>query len=82
MANCVNSAKKLFHAHGYRAQAVSSGLACLEELRALRPAALVLDQELRWGGSDGVLAWLREERVASPAIVIVTGSADSRLDEA
>ena len=41
----------------------------------MTPAALVLDLELRWGGGDGILAWLREENPAHGIPVILTGTA-------
>jgi FixJ family two-component response regulator len=46
------------------------------------PALLVLDRELPWGGGDGVLAWLREEKVASGLPVVLTSTADSPPDVA
>jgi DNA-binding response OmpR family regulator len=63
--------------HGYEVETASDGLDCLEKLRQLRPAALVLDRELRWGGGDGVLAWLREEQAVSGVAVVLTATADS-----
>jgi two-component system response regulator MprA len=46
---------------GYEVETASDGLDCLEKVRQVMPAVLVLDRELRWGGGDGVLACLREE---------------------
>jgi len=40
---------------------------------------VVLDRELRWGGVDGVLAWL-QERATSGAALIPTASADHSLE--
>jgi len=62
--------------HGYDVITSSDGLDCLKRLRQATPAALVLDLDLRWGGSDGVLAWLREELPAHevPVILTATGS--------
>jgi two-component system phosphate regulon response regulator OmpR len=56
---------------GYAVQIASNGLDCLEKLRQARPAVLVLDLELRWGGGDGVLAYLREDASASRVAVIL-----------
>jgi DNA-binding response OmpR family regulator len=50
---------------GFEVNATSDGLSCLGELHQASPAILVLDRELRWGGADGVLAWLRSS-VSSP----------------
>ena len=44
---------------GFEVNTTSDGLSCLEELHQASPAILVLDRELRWGGADGMLAWLR-----------------------
>lgn len=43
------------------------------------PDVLVLERELFWGGGDGVLAVLREERFRWPEAVIMT-TADCRGD--
>jgi DNA-binding response OmpR family regulator len=42
----------------------------------------VLDRELRWGGADGVLAWLREERATSGVSVVLTATAGYPSDVA
>jgi CheY-like chemotaxis protein len=52
--------KSFLAACGYEVETASNGLDCVEKLRRLTPAAIVLDRELSWGGGDGVLAWLRE----------------------
>ncbi len=46
----------------------------LRKLRQVTPAALVLNLALHWGGSDGVLAWLREENPKHeiPVILMAT----------
>jgi len=60
---------------GYEVETSSDGLDCLRKLRQVTPAALVLDLELRWGGGDGVLAWLREESPAHGVPIILTATA-------
>jgi DNA-binding NtrC family response regulator len=52
---------------GHEAEVASNGLECMSWLRQFVPDVLVLDQDLLWGGSDGVLArmiddheWIRE----------------------
>jgi chemosensory pili system protein ChpA (sensor histidine kinase/response regulator) len=57
--------------HGYEVETASDGLECLNKLRQMMPAVLVLDRELRWGGGDGVLACLREERATHGVSVIL-----------
>lgn len=66
--------RRFFTLHGYVVEIASDGLSCLEKLRQLRPAVLVLDRDLPWGGGDGVLALLREESVTSRAAVILTAT--------
>jgi DNA-binding response OmpR family regulator len=67
---------------GYQVATASDGLDCLEKLRRLSPAVLVLDLELRWGGGDGVLARLREESATSRVPVVLTATAGNPLDVA
>jgi len=69
-----------FTSYGYEVETASDGLDCLKKLRQVRPAVLVLDLELRWGGGDGVLAWLREESDVSAVAVVLTATADSFPD--
>jgi len=64
---------------GYNVAIASDGLDCLEKLRRLVPAVLVLDLDLRWGGGDGILAWLREEGAVSGVVVVVTATAADSL---
>jgi DNA-binding response OmpR family regulator len=67
--------QRFFTERGYAVETASDGLDCLAKLRQALPAVLVLDWELRWGGGDGVLAWLREERAASGVPVVLTATA-------
>jgi DNA-binding NtrC family response regulator len=66
--------RQLLTHHGYEVETTSNGLDCLGKLRQLRPAALVLDLKLLWGGSDGVLDWIREENFSHAIPVILTGT--------
>jgi two-component system response regulator AtoC len=59
----------------YDVETAADGLECLEKLRRLRPPVLVLDRELRWGGGDGVLAWLREPGAPAGVSVVLTATA-------
>ena len=67
---------------GYDVETATDGLDCLEKLRRLTPAVCVLARELRWGGADGVLAWLREERATSGVSVVLTAMAGNPPDVA
>jgi two-component system response regulator AtoC len=66
--------------HSYHVETAADGLECLEKLRRLMPEVLVLDQDLRWGGGDGVLAWLREQCSLARASVVLTAWADCPVD--
>ena len=61
--------------HRYDVETAADGLECLEKLRRLMPEVLVLDRDLRWGGGDGVLAWLREQCALTRASVVLTATA-------
>jgi DNA-binding NtrC family response regulator len=65
---------------GNEVETASDGLDCLEKLRQVRAAVLVLDRELRWGGGDGVLACLREQRAPSEVAVVLTATAGYPTD--
>jgi DNA-binding response OmpR family regulator len=74
--------RRFLTACGYKVETASDGLECLQKLGHVMPAVLVLDRELRWGGGDGVLAWLREEKATSGVAVILTASGASTPDSA
>ena len=67
---------RLFATLGCEVETATDGLDCLEKLRRQAPGVLVLDLALRWGGADGVLAWLREE--GRESVVILTGDDPSQ----
>jgi DNA-binding response OmpR family regulator len=68
--------------HDYEVETAPDGLGCLEKLRRVMPAVLVLDRGLRWGGGDGVLAWLREQGVTSRVRVVLTATTGCPQDSA
>jgi CheY-like chemotaxis protein len=65
---------------GYEVETALDGLECLDKLRQMIPDVLVLDFGLRWGGGDGILAWLRKERAWSEFPVILTTNTLQTLD--
>ena len=67
-------------ARGYQVETASDGLDCLAKLRRATPAAVVLDLTLRWGGGDGVLAWLREQSAMPGVAVILTATCGYPVD--
>ena len=70
--------RRCLAARGCEGAVATNGLQCLEELRALAPAVLVLDPEILWGGGDGVLEWLTGEEPLTPPIVVLLESPDGR----
>ena len=74
--------RRLLAGHGFDVETAADGLDCLEKLRRLAPEVLVLDPELRWGGGDGLLARLREERATSGVSVVLTAMAGNPPDVA
>jgi DNA-binding response OmpR family regulator len=69
-AELCNAYLRFFACQGFDLGTASDGLDCVEKLRRATPAVLVLALELRWGGGDGVLAWLREQR-AEPGVPVI-----------
>jgi DNA-binding response OmpR family regulator len=67
-----NRCRGYFADRGSQVEVAADGLECLESLHRVPPDVLVLEWELPWGGGDGVLAFLREERFAWPRTVILT----------
>jgi two-component system response regulator MprA len=67
--------RRFFACQGFDLETASDGLDCVEKLRRVTPAVLVLAWELRWGGGDGVLAWLRDEGARSGVAVVLTTTA-------
>ncbi len=67
---------KFLTGRGYHVETASDGLGCLEKLRRADPAVFILDRDLRWGGSDGVLAWLREGGARRELRVVLTATAE------
>jgi CheY-like chemotaxis protein len=49
----------------------SDGVTCVNQLRQFKPHLLLLDTSLPWGGGDGVLAVMQEDRRLRPAFVVV-----------
>lgn len=48
--------------YGHELESVTTGLGCMLRLRESFPDVLVMEQGLLWGGSDGVLALMRDDR--------------------
>ena len=75
-AGWLDDSRSVFAALGFEVETATDGLDCLNKLRRRTPGVLVLDLTLRWGGADGVLAWLGEE--GRESAVILTGDESPR----
>ena len=79
-ANLCGSYARMFAGSGLLVETAADGLDCWSKLQASSPDALVVDIDLLWGGSDGVLACLREDTdVAVNPAVFVTGNDSPEL---
>jgi CheY-like chemotaxis protein len=65
--------------NGYQTLNVQNGLECVAMLRHTRPDVIILDQQLAWGGPDGVLARMREDKEMAWAPVIIVCDQTARL---
>ena len=73
-ASLCGAYERMFAGSGLLVETAADGLDCWSKLQARCPDALMIDVDLLWGGSDGVLARLREDSIeaVSPE-VFVTG---------
>ena len=78
--NLCGAYERMFAGSGLLVETAADGLDCWSKLRARCPDALMIDVDLLWGGSDGVLARLREDsdEAVSPEI-FVTGDAPPEI---
>ena len=66
--------ERMFAESGLLVETARDGLDCWAKLRTRCPDALLVDMDLLWGGSDGVLARLREDSATTDAPeIFVTG---------
>lgn len=69
--------RRYLSAQGFDVTIVPDALACLDELHREPADVLILDEELQWGGIDGVLERLRSEAGAD-MMPLVFASGDDR----
>ena len=66
---------RLYFSHsGFDVETAADGVECLSQLNLRTPDVMVLDVELRWGGTQGLLAHLLVEDRLPPIPVILTGA--------
>src|SRR5262249_37372994 len=66
--------------HGYTVATATSGLECVAQLRQFKPEAVVLDPDLPWGGGEGVMALMYEERDI-PVVPVMILAAPDKADD-
>lgn len=65
---------------GLDSQLVTNGVECVAALRDFRPAVLVLDPNIPWGGGDGVLAVRDDEpELNNNVVMILTAGCEPSL---
>jgi DNA-binding NtrC family response regulator len=74
-----NTYRRTLEASGYHVETASNGLECLSKFNRA-PAILVLDCDLLWGGSDGVISHLTEKWNAPSIPVILISEYDDAKD--
>ena len=65
---------RYFTRFGFDMRTSFSALDCVSQLRDYQPDVLVLDEDLLWGGANGVLAWLKVDGpLLRPRVVLAAG---------
>src|SRR5262245_1265820 len=66
---------------GYAVETAKTGLDCVDRIRSTHPSLLVLSGELLWGGSDGVVDYLNEEKdTGRPTVVFIAARLAERTE--
>jgi CheY-like chemotaxis protein len=63
---------------GHEAEIAADGPECISLLQDFVPDVVVMDTDLRWGDTDGVLAEMREDPLLSNLPVILTSNGMDR----
>ena len=58
--------------HGYRVETTNGGFDCVGWLRQRCFDLLIIDQELPWGGGEGVLDCMRDQPAISIPVIMLT----------
>lgn len=67
---------------GHFVRACTNALECVQALKDGAPTVLVLDRDILWGGTEGVLEYLiRDEPLMPPMIVVTTNDDGMRLPD-
>ncbi|WLD12685.1 response regulator [Planctellipticum variicoloris] len=66
--------RMLFIERGFEIEVATDGLDCLAKIQTYGPDAILIDEDLPWGGGAGVAAWLRDEMLRPIPVVMMTSS--------
>jgi len=67
--------------HGFLISEADNGVECMEVLRSWRPDAVVLRDDIFWGGSDGVLERMRQDaELATIPVVLIANRTSGEND--
>ena len=67
--------------HGFAVATADDALDCIANLRDFEPQILVLDDELKWGRTSGVLAFLNEDpSLPSVPVIVLAASRDREIE--
>lgn len=66
---------------GFEAEVSASGVECMTILRHFVPDVLIIERDLPWGGSDGILAEMQDDPVLSEISVILIGDAHHEFED-
>jgi DNA-binding response OmpR family regulator len=85
IASPVESLLKSYRAflsqHGFAVVTAADALDCVANLRDFEPHVLVLDDELQWGRTSGVLASLDEDpSLPSVQVIVLAASHDREIE--
>lgn len=66
---------------GYEVETADDGMACHRKLANQRPDVLLLESNIKWGGSDGVIEQMRDdpELYAIPVVLITNEQTDDEF---
>jgi DNA-binding response OmpR family regulator len=65
----------------FEVHVATDGLDCVAKLRDRPFDAILVDEDLLWGGGDGVAAWLRHQGLRSLPVVMMTSRRPTGCDD-
>lgn len=67
---------------GHTVTTARNGLECAMELRRFVPDVMLLERNLLWGGSDGIIALMRDQLgAATPPVILMTDRHEAAHDD-